>query len=59
MYKWVDENGQTQFGDRIPPRYLVKEHEELNEQGVTIKHKEAAKTAAQKAEAQRQENERQ
>ena len=59
MYKWVDENGQMQFGDRIPPRYLVKEHEELNEQGVTIKHKEAAKTAEEKAEAKRLEHERQ
>jgi autonomous glycyl radical cofactor GrcA len=59
MYKWVDENGQMQFGDSIPPKYMVKEHEELNEQGVTIKHQEAAKTGAEKAEALRLEHERQ
>jgi len=58
MYKWVDENGQMHFGDQIPPKYIVKEHEELNEQGVTVKHKEAAKTAEQKAQAKRLENER-
>ncbi|NOQ69504.1 MAG: DUF4124 domain-containing protein [Gammaproteobacteria bacterium] len=58
MYKWVDENGQMHFGDKIPTQYLVKEHDELNEQGVVIKHKDAAKTPKQKAEARRIENER-
>ncbi len=58
MYKWVDENGQMHFGDKIPTKYLVKEHDELNEQGVVIKHKDAAKTPKQKAEARRIENER-
>lgn len=58
MYKWVDENGQMHFGDKIPPQYLVKEHDELNEQGVKIKHREAAKTAEEKAEERRLEKER-
>lgn len=58
MYKWVDENGQMHFGDRIPPKYLVKEHEELNEQGVTTKVREAAKTPEEKAEEKRLERER-
>lgn len=53
MYKWVDEEGQMHFGDRIPPEYMVKEHQELNESGVVTKHKEAAKTAEQKAEDRR------
>ncbi len=53
MYKWVDEDGQMHFGDKIPPKYLVKEHDELNEQGVTIKHREAAKTPEEKAEERR------
>jgi len=53
MYKWLDDEGQIHFGDRIPPKYLVKEHDELNEQGVKIGHKEAAKTAEQKAEERR------
>lgn len=45
MYKWVDENGQMHFGDKIPLKYQVKEHDELNERGVLMKHKKAAKTA--------------
>jgi len=58
MYKWVDENGQMHFGDKIPPEYLVKEHDELNEQGVRVKHREAAKTAEERAEEKRLEKER-
>ncbi|MBL4712719.1 MAG: DUF4124 domain-containing protein [Gammaproteobacteria bacterium] len=53
MYKWADENGQIHFGDKIPPKYVVKEHVELNEQGVIIRRQDAAKTPAQKAEARR------
>ncbi len=53
MYKWVDENGQMHFGDKIPPEYQVKEHDELNEHGVKIKHRAAAKTAEEKAEERR------
>ena len=57
-YKWVDEEGQIHFGDKIPAKYLVREHDELNDFGVVIKHKEAAETAEQKAEARRIEYER-
>ena len=38
MYKWVDDEGQMHFGDRIPTKYQVKAHQELNERGVAIKH---------------------
>jgi hypothetical protein len=58
MYKWVDDNGQIHFGDRIPPQYLVKEHEELNQQGVVTRYREAAKTPQQLAEEKRLEEER-
>ena len=58
MYKWVDEKGQMHFGDKIPEQYLVKEHQELNEQGVVVKTKEAAKTPEELAEARRLEAER-
>ncbi|MCW8851881.1 MAG: DUF4124 domain-containing protein [Gammaproteobacteria bacterium] len=57
MYKWVDENGQVHFGDRIPSKYVVKEHDELNELGVKTRHREAAKTPEQKAEERRLERE--
>lgn len=53
MYKWVDDEGQMHFGDKIPTKYLAKEHDELNEQGVQIKHKPAAKTAEERAKENR------
>ena len=58
MYKWVDDEGQMHFGDKIPAKYQVKAHEELNEQGVSIRQKEAAKPAEQKAEEKRLDEER-
>lgn len=58
MYKWVDEDGQMHFGDKIPQKYLVKAHDELNEKGVKTQHREAAKTPAEKAEERRLEEER-
>ncbi len=58
MYKWVDENGQMHFGDKIPQKYQVKEHEELDDRGVSMKHLAATKTAEEKAEERRLEKER-
>ena len=58
MFKWVDENGQMHFGDKIPQKYLVKEHDELNEYGVKTKHLAAVKTPEEKAEERRHEKER-
>ena len=58
MYKWVDEDGQMHFGDKIPSKYLVKEHDELNEHGMKTRHREAAKTAEEKAEERLLEQER-
>jgi len=58
MYKWVDENGDMHFGDKIPQKYLTKEHDELNDRGMKVKHKEAEKNAKEKAEEQRIQQER-
>lgn len=58
MYKWVDEEGQMHFGDKIPPRYQVKAHDELNASGVVTQHRKAAKTTEEKAEEYRLERER-
>jgi len=58
MYKWVDEDGQIHFGDKIPTKYMLKEYDELNEHGVRTRHREAAKTPEQKAEERRLERER-
>ena len=53
MYKWVDEDGQMHFGDKIPLKYMVNEHDELNHQGVVIKHNPAAKTPEEITEEKR------
>ena len=59
MYKWVDENGQMHFGDKIPQKNKVKEHEELNDRGVSTKHLTATKSPEEIAEERRLEKERQ
>jgi len=58
LYRWVDENGAVHYGDKVPAKYLKKEHDELNEQGTTVKKHDRAMTAAEKAEKNRQEAER-
>jgi hypothetical protein len=52
IFKWVDENGEVQYGDRIPPQYASKERSVINNQGQTVKVYEAAKTPEQKAAAE-------
>ena len=52
IYKWVDENGEIQYGDRVPPRYATTERSEMNNQGQTVKVYEAPMTPEEKAEAQ-------
>jgi hypothetical protein len=47
LYKWVDESGQTRYGDRIPPQFAKKSNETLNKQGVVVGSKAAAKTREQ------------
>ncbi len=42
--KWIDENGQIHYSDRVPSRYLGGEHSKLNEQGVTLSTSKAIKT---------------
>jgi hypothetical protein len=54
MYKWVDKDGVTRYGDRIPPEYAKQEREVLNKQGQTVKILEQEKTAAELAEEARQ-----
>ena len=49
LYKWVDDQGVTHFGDQIPPEYAAQEQHIVNSQGVEIKRLEAQKTADQLA----------
>lgn len=53
LYKWLDEDGRVHFGDRIPIKYQLKEHDEVNHHGIVVKHNAAAKTEKEKAEAKR------
>jgi hypothetical protein len=52
-FRWVDEDGQVHYSDRVPPQYSKRERKEINEQGRTLKVYEAPKTPEQKAEEQR------
>ena len=36
LYKWVDEQGVTHYGDHIPPEYAAQEQHVINSQGVEI-----------------------
>jgi PAB1-binding protein PBP1 len=63
VYKWVDEQGVTHYGDHIPPEYAGQEQHVINSQGVEINRLEAQKTpealAAEdqkKTEAQQRQN---
>lgn len=44
LYKWVDENGNIFYSDKIPPNANKGAHSLLNEKGVTVENKGAAKT---------------
>jgi hypothetical protein len=49
LYKWVDSDGVTHYGDRVPPEYAAKEQHVLNSRGYEINHIDAQKTADQLA----------
>ena len=40
MYKWVDDNGTTHYGETIPPEFANKDRAELDTAGRVIKHEE-------------------
>jgi hypothetical protein len=49
VYKWVDDQGVTHYGDQIPPEYAAQAHGVINNQGVEVEHTDAQKTAEQLA----------
>jgi hypothetical protein len=49
MFRWVDENGQVHYGDRIPPQYANQQREVLNQRGQVKQVLERVKTAAEVA----------
>jgi hypothetical protein len=54
LYKWVDKNGVTHFGNAIPPEYASQGGEQINKQGETVKVIEAEKTGAELEALQRE-----
>lgn len=56
LYKWVDENGDVRYSDRLPPQQSKQKHQQLNSQGVVLSTREAARPPeelAREAEAKR------
>ena len=49
LYKWVDSEGVTHYGDRIPPEYASQEQHVMNARGIEIGHLDAQKTPEQLA----------
>src|SRR6266700_4500043 len=49
LYKWVDEQGVTHYGDHIPPEYASQEQHVVNSQGVETERIEAQRTPEQLA----------
>lgn len=45
--KWVDDEGQIHYGDRVPSQYLSKDREEISDHGVIVKKYEKLKTQEQ------------
>lgn len=48
-YRWVDENGQVHYGDRIPAKYAQQRSQTLNSRGVVVDERNAPKTPEQLA----------
>ena len=49
VYKWVDDQGVTHYGDQFPPEYAAQAHGVINNQGIEVEHTDAQKTAEQVA----------
>lgn len=60
MYKWVDDQGVTHYGETIPPEYAGKDRSELNKAGRVVKTQEVLtpeERRAKEQEAARKRNE--
>ena len=60
LYKWIDEDGNVRYSDRLPAAQVKKKHHQLNRQGMVISTTDDARTAedlAAEAEAKRKKEE--
>lgn len=53
LYKWVDEQGNVQYSDKLPPAAVEKPHEKLDKRGLVIDKRGRAKTPEEIAEEER------
>lgn len=52
MYKWVDDQGVTHYGETVPPEYADKDRSELNKAGRVIKKNEVLTPEERRAKEQ-------
>jgi Domain of unknown function (DUF4124) len=52
LYKWVDDNGTTHYGETVPPEYADKDRVELNQAGRVVKSEEALTPERRRAKEQ-------
>src|SRR5450756_1420928 len=52
LYKWVDDNGTTHYGETVPPEYANKDRVELNQAGRVIKSEEVPTPERRRAKEQ-------
>lgn len=60
LYKWIDEDGNVRYSDRLPATQSKKKHQQLNRQGMVVSTTEEAKSEedlAAEAEARRKQEE--
>jgi hypothetical protein len=53
VYRWVDEAGVVHYGDSVPPQYVERDRDILNNQGVTVGFEEGLVTEEERAEKER------
>lgn len=53
LYRWVDEQGQVHYSDKVPPEHAGHKRDVLTRQGIRTETVEAAKTPEQLAEEER------
>lgn len=54
LYKWVDENGDVQYSDHVPPKDVNRKREVINDSGVRSLIADEAKTKEQLAAERRE-----
>ncbi|MET0068187.1 MAG: DUF4124 domain-containing protein [Candidatus Thiodiazotropha sp.] len=59
LYKWVDDDGNVHYSDKLPPTETHRARQQLDEHGITVDRVDAAKTAEQLQQEAEQERLRQ